>query len=291
MKEEWKAKAKEKAQTNSLARDLHKVISQGMKIGPCREADAIEEPIDTSNLKFTWMGLVLKVEKLLASGTHGRVYIVEGNNFKFAAKVLKNFDASAPHQEDDIHNLRDLAKEASLHLRFSSCPFVVPAIGLASLEDQNTGTFQNSSLLMELCDGSLFNALRRQQGEVPFNQRLAWSIQVAAGLCHLHSQKVIHLDLKLDNILIGSSRSGSFPRAMISDFGLAKVTGANGEITIPVNTAYAAPYRPPECTMFVPTAEAWSCFCSRTLVAYCQRPRRYLITYLLPLIAYFLVAL
>lgn len=257
LQEKWNAAAKEKAQTNALARDLHRMFTKvDWKAPPSPGVGVTPEaiPLDNCNFTVAWLGLTFTANRLIGSGTYGRVYVVEGQGCQFAAKILKR-----PHDGDDVHglcDLRDIVREANIHVR-SASPFVVPCVGLGRQVDEESSP---ACLLMEVCEGgSLWNALQGNAATISFKQRLAWSVQIAAGLCHLHAQKVIHLDLKLDNILLASNPSHPYSRAMINDFGLAKIMGANDEVTVTMNQAYAARYRPPECTMFIEETEAWSC--------------------------------
>lgn len=259
LQEKWNAAAKEKAQTNALARDLHRVFTEvDRKAPPSPGVGVTPEavPLVNCNFKVAWLGLTFTANRLIGSGTYGQVYVVEGQGCQFAAKILKR-----PHDGDDVHglcDLRDIVREANIHVRSASA-FVVPCVGLGRQVDEESSP---ACLLMEVCEGgSLWNALQGNAATISFKQRLAWSVQIAAGLCHLHAQKVIHLDLKLDNILLASNPSHPYSRAMINDFGLAKIMGMNDEVTVTVNQAYAARYRPPECTMLIQETEAWSCLC------------------------------
>ena len=258
IQEIWNARAKERAETNSLARDLHRVFTRGKKTLPGEEGCGSETEeclaIDNCKLEIAWQGLTLKATRLLSSGTYGKVYAVEGHGCQFAAKVLKP-DCNDVH---GLCELRDLVKEAGIHWQCASA-FVVPCVGLGKLVEDGS----SACLLMEVCGGGrLWDSLDGASGEMAptapsFKQRLVWSLHIAAGLCHLHSQKVIHLDLKLDNTLLASDPLQPNSRAKITDFGMAKVVGANNEVVIAMNKAYASPYRPPECTRFVEDKETW----------------------------------
>ena len=57
-----------------------------------------------------------------------------------------------------------------------------------------------------------------------FPDSSVWKIahDVANGLRHIHSHRIVHLDIKPDNILIGESGS-----LKIADFGMAVMIGRN----------------------------------------------------------------
>jgi serine/threonine protein kinase len=80
-------------------------------------------------------------------------------------------------------------------------------------------------------DGSLFyvmpyikgESLRQKltrEGELPIDEALAITRQVAAALGHAHGQHVIHRDVKPENILLHEGE------AMVADFGIALATTA-----------------------------------------------------------------
>lgn len=73
------------------------------------------------------------------------------------------------------------------------------------------------AIVMEYCPyGTLYNLLH-QGTRVPPRKVTEWSKEVASGMHYLHSHKIIHRDLKSENILIGYNEE-----LKISDFGTSK---------------------------------------------------------------------
>jgi len=68
-------------------------------------------------------------------------------------------------------------------------------------------------------------SLKKRMADSPVSVReiIVWSTQVLGGLHNIHSKKLIHFDVKPDNILF-SDRG----EALLSDFGLTKQTTFNG---------------------------------------------------------------
>ena len=74
---------------------------------------------------------------------------------------------------------------------------------------------------MEYCNGgSLNNYFFTHRPN--FKQTLIFMEQVSSAVAYLHKIKVIHRDLKPDNILIVQKSRSQIPTAKIADFGLAK---------------------------------------------------------------------
>lgn len=73
-----------------------------------------------------------------------------------------------------------------------------------------------------MAGGNLWTALRngRVKGWIPAGRKIA--LDVAAGLCYLHTHRVVHLDLKSSNILLDDNGG-----AKISDVGQSKIIPAS----------------------------------------------------------------
>jgi serine/threonine-protein kinase/endoribonuclease IRE1 len=84
-------------------------------------------------------------------------------------------------------------------------------------------------IALELCPASLADVVERpdQYRDISnaFNPKRALR-QITAGLRHLHALKIVHRDIKPQNILISSAKKGVGPNAgyrmLISDFGLCR---------------------------------------------------------------------
>ena len=97
-------------------------------------------------------------------------------------------------------------------------------------------------IVMEYCPhGSLYDTLRKRReakSGTKFSEVLNWLKQVANGVEYLHSNKIVHRDLKSPNILVAEDYS-----LKISDFGTSKELIDNSSRVMSVNgtTAWMAP--------------------------------------------------
>jgi serine/threonine protein kinase len=73
------------------------------------------------------------------------------------------------------------------------------------------------AMVMERMQRSLHDLIHSEE-EIPDAKRLQIAIDIAQGLASLHGQKIVHRDLKSQNILLDKRNRGK-----ISDFGLAKI--------------------------------------------------------------------
>jgi serine/threonine protein kinase len=84
-------------------------------------------------------------------------------------------------------------------------------------------------LTMEFLEGETLAAYLRREGRLNVEISRRLMAQMTAGLVALHESGVVHRDLKPGNVMITQSSSG--PRAVISDFGLARAMEHSGEAT------------------------------------------------------------
>ncbi len=93
-------------------------------------------------------------------------------------------------------------------------------------------------LAMEFVDGESLGARLEREGRLRWKEAIEIAMQVACGLEHAHKHKLIHRDIKPDNILLDRPSR----LAKIVDLGLARRTTDQSDITNasgnPVGTAY-----------------------------------------------------
>ena len=137
----------------------------------------------------------LILTKSLGKGSFGEVFLTQKNNSNefYAAKRLDRAFSEKPE------NMKRLTKEISI-LKAISHPNIVKLIELKK-------TKTHIYIVTEYCNGgSLSSCLKKYMTahHKPFPEEVVQYImrQVVNALSFLHSKKIVHRDLKLDNILV-----------------------------------------------------------------------------------------
>ena len=104
-------------------------------------------------------------------------------------------------------------------------------------------------LVMERCVIDLASVLKRRGGK-PLPESLEWTSDLFHGLAFIHSQRIVHRDIKPDNLLLANSSSGMW-HLKIADFGMSRA--AADHMTAAVVTL---PYRAPEILLGAGTMKA-----------------------------------
>jgi serine/threonine protein kinase len=172
------------------------------------------------------IGMGYKLLKNIGSGGFGDVWRAEApGGIEVAVKILSR---PLDHQ-DAKRELKALELIKRLHH-----PFLLQTHSFFPQQDR-------LCIVMELAEGSLRGRLKecRQAGlpGIPVAELVGYMGQAAAALDYLHSQKVLHRDIKPDNILLVNQQY-----AKVADFGLARLReGRLASVTAAGTPAYMAP--------------------------------------------------
>lgn len=146
--------------------------------------------------------LDVKILKLLGEGTFGKVHEVEWQKKLYALKSIKN--------ELDSFFEKSFKKEIKVLVSLKHLNIV--AI-YAIVKDKN-----HLGILMEFCEkSSLYDELH-QEKEIDYDTFQKFRLGILRGVRYLHEQKIIHRDLKSQNVLITND---DCPK--VCDFGLSEV--------------------------------------------------------------------
>ncbi|ORX39751.1 hypothetical protein BD324DRAFT_614856 [Kockovaella imperatae] len=106
-------------------------------------------------------------------------------------------------------------------------------------------------IALDLCDASLADLVEspdRHQALAPLLDPKKALKEITSGVKHLHSMKIIHRDIKPQNVLVSKTKDGSL-RMVVSDFGLARQLDQGQSSFAPTanNLAGSLGWRAPEC--------------------------------------------
>jgi len=169
------------------------------------------------------------IERELGAGGMATVYLAEDLKHRrhVAIKVLRPELAESLGAE---RFLREVAVTAKLNH-----PHILPLLDSGSA---NGFLFY----VMPYIEGETLRARITREGQLPLDDALAITREVAAALSYAHSQGVIHRDIKPENILLSAGE------AVVADFGIARaIRAAGGERLTETGLAVGTPaYMSPE---------------------------------------------
>ncbi|MCU0633800.1 MAG: protein kinase [Gemmatimonadaceae bacterium] len=147
--------------------------------------------------------------------------------------AIKLFDRSATALFGVDRFLREIALEARLNH-----PLIVPLLDTGEVD----GT---PYFIMPCIEGESLRARLQRQRELPLDEAVHITRDVATALAYAHAQGVIHRDIKPENILLTGGT------AVVADFGIARIlTDAAGSRLTATGVALGTvPYMSPEQAM------------------------------------------
>ncbi|XP_058470108.1 serine/threonine-protein kinase Nek5-like isoform X1 [Solea solea] len=160
----------------------------------------------------------------IGEGAFGKVFLVRETG-RDRQSVVKQIDL----RKMSVKDRQSSHKEVSLLSKMKH-PNIVSFIT----------SFQESGslfIVMEFCDGGdLMKRINMQRG-VFFTEEqiLSWFVQICLGLKHIHDQKILHRDIKAQNIFL---TSGGI-KAKLGDFGIARMLNNTMEMA---RTCVGTPY-------------------------------------------------
>lgn len=168
-----------------------------------------------------------KIIEKLGEGGMGVVYLAEDTRLKrkVAIKFLPDTISSDPEQRARFEN----EAQAAASLNHSNITTI------HAIEDNGEHVF----IVMEYINGIELKE-KISNGAVTLNEAAGIAVQIAEGLNAAHKKKIIHRDIKSQNIMLTADGV-----VKIMDFGLAKVPGTV-HITKPGSTVGTAAYMSPE---------------------------------------------
>ncbi|KAJ7078491.1 kinase-like domain-containing protein [Mycena epipterygia] len=152
----------------------------------------------------------------VASGGFGDIYKAMYRSKHVALKQLRFYEN---HTVEDEQKIRQKFCQEALLWKNLNHPSVLPFIGLHSSESVSTRT-----TLSMVCPWMPNGTIVKYLKETPTTHAHVFLLQIAQGLHYLHSQHVVHGDLRGENILVDDEG-----HARLADFGLASYADATAK--------------------------------------------------------------
>ncbi|PNF37550.1 Cyclin-G-associated kinase [Cryptotermes secundus] len=237
------------------------------------ENEFIGQTVEVGNVK-------LRVKKVIAEGGFAFVFMAQDPNTgkDYALKRLIAAD-------EDSNNI--IKQEINILRKLSGHPNIIQYLSAAYVDKSKSGHACGEYLLVtELCTGgSLVDVLTNRSSPLPVDVicRIFW--QTCRAVQHMHSQQppVIHRDLKIENLLLGTDGS-----IKLCDFGSATTQcfqpdpawSANQRALLEEEMArYTTPmYRAPEMVdtwsnhAITTASDAWALGCIMYTLCYMKHP-------------------
>jgi serine/threonine protein kinase len=185
-----------------------------------------------------------QVRRVVADGGMGRVYQALDMQDKsgVAIKVLHP----------------DVARDAVAVERFKreyEVSKLLPHEHIVDVKDFQETEDKSFALVMEYLEGEELRTLIKRDKRLPPERIVRMLAQVAIGLDSAHRQKLVHRDLKPDNIFLCGTRDGDVVKVL--DFGSVKDKGSMAKKLTVVGTTIGSPfYMAPEQAQGLDTLDA-----------------------------------
>ncbi|KAL8481721.1 hypothetical protein ACS0TY_028025 [Phlomoides rotata] len=188
-------------------------------------------------LKEVWEidPMKLEIRYLVAQGTYGTVYRGTYNGQDVAVKLLDWGEDGMASAAETAALRASFKQEVSVWQKLDHpnvTRFVGASMGTSQLKIPSknpTDGYTNypsraCCVLVEfLSGGTLKNHLfKNRKKKLPFKVVIQLALDLARGLSYLHSKKIVHRDVKAENMLLDTHRT-----LKIADFGVARVEAQN----------------------------------------------------------------
>lgn len=149
-----------------------------------------------------------KMIKVLGEGSFGKCYLVEAASDKSRC-VIKQIDIKFMSADEKNETIRE-----AMILKNLAHPNII------RFRDAYTTKKQKLCIVMDFADGGDLQSKIKERNGRPFSedQIIDWFVQMCLAIKHVHDRKILHRDLKSQNIFL--TRTG---RIKLGDFGIAKV--------------------------------------------------------------------
>ncbi len=192
--------------------------------GGASEGDPVRSALEA-------LGPGFKLVRELGRGATAIVYLVRDHelNRDLAVKVIRSSFGA------DEEAMARLQREAKLVAQLQH-PNIVKLYGTRHLSDGSM------VLLMEHVPGRNLKELLQEEGALPPRKAMSFLMDVASALAYAHRRKIVHRDVKPENIYIDDEVG----TARLADFGVARPWDLDTRLTLPGESLGTPAYMAPE---------------------------------------------
>ncbi|EDR24510.1 serine-threonine protein kinase, putative [Entamoeba dispar SAW760] len=161
-------------------------------------------------------------EKPIAEGAMGKVYI---GSYRSVPVAVKQFRWESLSDEEMSELKKEVIAECEMMSKLRN-PFIANYMGSV------TYIPQVSMIIQFFVLGSLGEYLRKEKEDyvkLPYKLKVRMLFDTARGMQFLHENRIMHLDLKPDNLLVNSLYTDSACCIKITDFGTSRFTKKNNK--------------------------------------------------------------
>ena len=165
------------------------------------------------------LGDTYRLVRRIGEGGMGEIYEASHARIerRFAVKILRM------RRTESSDMVARFKREAMLGSRLGH-DHIVKVVDFAHTDDAYP------YIVMELLEGENLGQRLTRKGRLPLEQALSITRQVGLALSSAHAEKVVHRDLKPDNIFL-CKRQGGGILVKVMDFGISKVTSSDSIVT------------------------------------------------------------
>ncbi|KAL7604374.1 serine/threonine-protein kinase STY13 [Lactuca sativa] len=174
----------------------------------------------------------LVIKSILARGTFGTVHRGVYDGMDVAVKLL-DWGEEGHRSEAEIQSLRAAFTQEVVVWHKLDHPNVTKFIGATMGSSELQVQTENGQIgmpsniccvVVEYLPGGALKSylIKNRRKKLAFKVVVQMALDLARGLSYLHSQKIVHRDVKTENMLLDKSRT-----VKIADFGVARVEASN----------------------------------------------------------------
>lgn len=190
-----------------------------------------------------------EIRNTLGSGGFGITYLAEHHMLNKLVCIKEFFPRDYYNRDDNSCSISLGSQGSAKLMDIYRNKFIKEARTIARLQHNNVisihDVFEENNTayyVMEYIEGDTLAGLVKRQGPMDADTAKDFIFNVAGALSYIHSNNLLHLDVKPANVMVRKSDN----RVVLIDFGLAKQYDSEGNQTSTTPIGISQGYAPPE---------------------------------------------